>query len=704
MQPLALQKTAPNNDSAETSGPMATSSKSASGPVFNDILADALPKTPAEGATAASGDAKQAPANAGSQIQPNGDGTDADANAEIEALAAATQVASRGVVLKPTSNQTDDALSEKTLLTNNITAPNVDPAGISTEHDDPDAKITDQDTPNKAVASPNDATLLPVQSLIELVAATTMHKKSEESATLKPEQANDQEASEEEITSGDLLGQRADIAPSQATSVENPTDLQWSTQANKTELAEHSKAPQATKVANEVSALRAVAWFQNTDAEKMPVGENSQSEGGLPDELGAQEHAQKEESLPIVDEYVALPTIEQQPQPVHSTDMLQAGASIDSSMLGQLAIIQSNQNYAPPATSKQMTTDLAETQPVRLSLQTKSLPTVATGADQQAAKAMQNTQLTANVEEQSQPGADNASATKIDAASGPISRGVKSLASTEANDTLTSDKSSSSKTGTPQASTGSTSQTFEDQEPTTLAELPAGQDAGINNTSPQTLDAKRNELAKVTAQQNAKELEEAQPVSKLDISIHEIMKLGATDVTLTVEPPTHHQDNSQYSAQAPTNQTQQSPGLTQQQAAPAASANVQANNERRNIADDIRLRALERMVVNAVRNGTQILTIQLYPPGLGQVVLRMAMDGQRLRLSTRTSTTEGADTLRKMEVELRDALAGNGVHLAGFDVSEDGTNDEADHRKQQAPTIKPSNRGTDASFSIDLNA
>jgi flagellar hook-length control protein FliK len=110
------------------------------------------------------------------------------------------------------------------------------------------------------------------------------------------------------------------------------------------------------------------------------------------------------------------------------------------------------------------------------------------------------------------------------------------------------------------------------------------------------------------------------------------------------------------------------------------------------------------MVVNAVRNGTQILTIQLYPPGLGQVVLRMAMDGQKLRLSTRAATSEGADALRNMEVDLRDALAGNGVNLAGFDVSEDGTHDEAPRREQAAPITKPSSGGAKESFTVDMNA
>jgi len=152
---------------------------------------------------------------------------------------------------------------------------------------------------------------------------------------------------------------------------------------------------------------------------------------------------------------------------------------------------------------------------------------------------------------------------------------------------------------------------------------------------------------------------------------------------------------------AQANSTQQ---VSPQQAAPIATTNVETNGERRTIADDIRLRALERMVVNAARNGTQILSIQLYPPGLGQVVLRLAMDGQRLRLATRAATTEAADTLRNMEADLRDALAGNGLQLAGFDVSEDGNNDEAPRRQSVEPLVKTRGGGTKESFIVDLNA
>jgi flagellar hook-length control protein FliK len=202
----------------------------------------------------------------------------------------------------------------------------------------------------------------------------------------------------------------------------------------------------------------------------------------------------------------------------------------------------------------------------------------------------------------------------------------------------------------------------------------------------------------------AKSADEGKQADKNTVNIRELLKFGVTDVSLSIDlPPTLQQTTTEVTQTLQT--TAQTVSQTvQTQATPMASTSVETNGERRTIADDIRLRALERMIVNAARNGTQVLSIQLYPPGLGQVVLRLAMDGQRLRLATRAATTEAADTLRNMEADLRDALSGNGLQLAGFDVSEDGTNDEAPHRKPTQPDVKTRNGGTTESFTIDLNA
>ena len=225
-----------------------------------------------------------------------------------------------------------------------------------------------------------------------------------------------------------------------------------------------------------------------------------------------------------------------------------------------------------------------------------------------------------------------------------------------------------------------------------------------NKSSPQDPDARQSATDEGKAYDEKKFGEKQQLNVKGDVNIRELMKLGAIDATISFQSPDMPAVAPQELDQpipipAPTNQ-QAAP----QQVAPLSTSNIETNGERRTIADDIRLRALERMVVNAARNGTQILSIQLYPPGLGQVVLRLAMDGQRLRLATRAATTEAADTLRNMEADLRDALAGNGLQLAGFDVSEDGTNDEAQRRQPAESVVKARSEGTKESFIVDLNA
>jgi hypothetical protein len=219
-------------------------------------------------------------------------------------------------------------------------------------------------------------------------------------------------------------------------------------------------------------------------------------------------------------------------------------------------------------------------------------------------------------------------------------------------------------------------------------------------------DAQQTKAGVEKADKEDNKTASADAPAKGDVNIRELLKLGVTDVALSREAPPLVAPQAEADQLAPipvpdmTNTIASTP-----QASTAATTNVETNGERRTMAEDIRLRALERMVVNAARNGTQTLSIQLYPPGLGQVVLRLAMDGQRLRLATRASTTEAADTLRNMENDLRNALSGNGLHLAGFDVSEDGTNDEAPRRQQPAePVIKTRSGGTDESFTVELNA
>ena len=193
---------------------------------------------------------------------------------------------------------------------------------------------------------------------------------------------------------------------------------------------------------------------------------------------------------------------------------------------------------------------------------------------------------------------------------------------------------------------------------------------------------------------------------KVSVSLEELAKLGVKNVTLNAEPKAALTSSTQDPAPAPApTPTSTTATPSQAQTASSTTANSETNGERRSIAADIRLRAMERMVVAAARAGTQNLTLQLYPPGLGQVMIRLVMDGQRLRIVTRAANAEAVNTLKGMEGDLRQALSGNGLNLTEFDVNDD-QHDEEQARRQSSPepAIKPSTGGKNDSFTIDMNA
>ena len=190
---------------------------------------------------------------------------------------------------------------------------------------------------------------------------------------------------------------------------------------------------------------------------------------------------------------------------------------------------------------------------------------------------------------------------------------------------------------------------------------------------------------------------------KNTVSIQELAKLGVTDAAVSIE-----------TGAAPKAASQEQPVLqqphlasgpqVQAQTTENANSTAASNFERRSIAADIRLRALERMIVTAARAGTEAITLQLYPPGLGQVMIKLVMDGQRLRIMTRAANAEAVDTLRGMEDDIRDALAGNGLSLATFDVTDEKQDGEQDRRQQPAETAVRPTGPKNENFTVDLNA
>jgi len=186
------------------------------------------------------------------------------------------------------------------------------------------------------------------------------------------------------------------------------------------------------------------------------------------------------------------------------------------------------------------------------------------------------------------------------------------------------------------------------------------------------------------------------------VSLAELEKLGVKDVSHHVEQlPTTPAPVPAPEPLAPS--AALSP--TQVQVNASMTPNAAANTERRTIAADIRLRALERMVVAAAQAGTETLTLQLYPPALGQVMIRLVMDGQRLRIMTRAANAEAVNTLKNMEGDIRDALTSHGLDLADFDVSDESQQDDHAPRQQTAaPERQTTNGKKNETFIVDLNA
>lgn len=120
---------------------------------------------------------------------------------------------------------------------------------------------------------------------------------------------------------------------------------------------------------------------------------------------------------------------------------------------------------------------------------------------------------------------------------------------------------------------------------------------------------------------------------------------------------------------------------------------------------EIRERQIKQQVTLALRAGSQEVRMQLYPPGLGQIMIRIALDGPKLRLSMKADNADAADALTQAEGGLRDALSRDGFSLAGFDVHEDERRG-GNRRQEPQPQNIVSNRGAGEgdAFSVDMTA
>lgn len=188
--------------------------------------------------------------------------------------------------------------------------------------------------------------------------------------------------------------------------------------------------------------------------------------------------------------------------------------------------------------------------------------------------------------------------------------------------------------------------------------------------------------------------------------IRDIMKLGVRDIEIV-----QGNGSTQSMNVNPQLQTIDPTGAsvsTRAQVTDAFAPNGNESNstDRRAQAHEIRMRAIERQVVSAVRDGADTIRMQLYPPGLGQIIIRLTMDGSKLKLSTSANSRDAAESLRTIEGDLRDALSVGGLELTGFDVSEDGESGNK-NRKNASETENDNQHSRSAKsddFALDMNA
>lgn len=189
-------------------------------------------------------------------------------------------------------------------------------------------------------------------------------------------------------------------------------------------------------------------------------------------------------------------------------------------------------------------------------------------------------------------------------------------------------------------------------------------------------------------------------------NIRDLVKLGVRDIEITHGTGTQQAGNVSPQVQMLSPDSAPSAARAQMADPFAPSGNEFNNAERRAQAHDMRMRAIERQVIAAVRDGADTIRMQLYPPGLGQIIIRLTMDGSKLKMTTKASSLEAADSLRSIESDLRDALSSSGLELAGFDVSDEGKRedkrtaqpDKTDETKDNPRSAKLEN------FALDMNA
>ena len=119
-------------------------------------------------------------------------------------------------------------------------------------------------------------------------------------------------------------------------------------------------------------------------------------------------------------------------------------------------------------------------------------------------------------------------------------------------------------------------------------------------------------------------------------------------------------------------------------------------------AAEMRFQSLGQQVLTALRNNAQEIELTLNPSQLGQVILRLNVDGSKVRVSAKTESKMTDEALKAGEEDLKTSLLAQGFVLDGFDVSHDDDRRRAPKTESEGATVAQSTDGE--AFSIDLIA
>ena len=116
---------------------------------------------------------------------------------------------------------------------------------------------------------------------------------------------------------------------------------------------------------------------------------------------------------------------------------------------------------------------------------------------------------------------------------------------------------------------------------------------------------------------------------------------------------------------------------------------------------EMRNRAIERQVLNALKNDKNEITMTLFPAHLGEVVIKLSIDGQKVRLGFKTANRDAKDALIDSESMLKEALTNAGLVLSSLDISAD--RDARPNQHDAADPLKhiPPAEDQTADFSIN---